>query len=109
MMQLTKDTNLRRDANQDHPLSIRVDAVVDDLATRQVCVSIKDLGGSRFSFDRPVVNCRSGDHTNGLDIDPMPKDNVLMHNMRLELGLHFQVEHLQLTSSCGPKNISIPF
>lgn len=92
-------TNLSRNSDQDHPFLIRVNAVVDDLTAGQTSMSVKDLNGSRLSFDGPMINSSLSNQTKGLNVNPAPKDDIFMHQVRLELGLHFQVENLQLTLS----------
>ncbi len=60
-----------------------VGAVVDDLAAVEVGVALKDLGRRRVALHRPVEDGLLGDQGNGLDVDPLPEDNVLRHIVRL--------------------------
>jgi hypothetical protein len=92
-------TNLSRNSDQDHPFLIRVDAVVDDLTAGHTSMSVKDLNGSRLSFHGPMINSSLSHQTEGLNVNPVPKDDIFMHQVGLKLGLHFQVEDLQLTLS----------
>jgi hypothetical protein len=57
------------------------------------------LDGGAFRVELPVVYRGLCDDTEGLWRDPLPKDDLLVHEMSLELLLRADVEDLELTGS----------
>jgi hypothetical protein len=67
------------DADEDHPLLVVRDAVVDDLSTGECRMAVEDLLGRRCRVgDAPVVDGRVSDHANNGLGHPFPEDDVLV-------------------------------
>lgn len=87
-----------RDAYQNHPFVIAVDFIAYDLGPRQRSVTVKDLlRGRCICINRPVEYGVFGDETNGLLINPLPKRDVFVHDVRLELRFQLEIENLELS------------
>lgn len=97
------------DPNENEPLFVRSGTVVDDLVTGKRSVSIEDLDGNvgsgsagsgSGSVRDPVVDGRARHDGDGGWGDPSPEFNVLVHEMRFDLLLEFNVEDLELALGC---------
>lgn len=83
-----------RDANEDEPFFIGSDTVVDYLGAGESGVTVKDFLGSGLVGNGPVVHSGVGDHANSGFRDPLPKNDVLVVCVRLDLLLGVDVENL---------------
>ena len=83
-----------RDANEDEPLFIGGDAVVDYLGAGESGVTVKYFLRCRLVVNGPVVHSGVSDHANSGFRDPLPEDDVLIVCVRLDLLLGFNVEDL---------------
>lgn len=97
-MSYSIETHPGRDSDEDHPLFVRIDAVVDNLGSSHTGVAVKDLDGLGVAFHGPVVDGGAGDKGKRFERDPFPELDVVVHQVRLYFGLHLQVENLQLSS-----------
>ena len=87
---------IARNTDDDEPFLIGSDSVVDDLCAGESCVSVKYfLRRGRGVRDRPVVHRGVGDHAYGCVGYPLPKDDVFIIGMRLDLLLGVNVKNLQ--------------
>ena len=112
---------LGRDADDDHPFLVIAGAIIDDLTTLHLDVEryvrtgqtdggpsasptylkirapIKDLDGGGLTGieDVPVIDGVLGHEAQGGLVEPLPKDDVFAHGMRLELLLLVEVEDLE--------------
>ena len=85
-----------RNTNEDHPLLICGDAVVDDLRARESCMTVEYLVRRACRVrDRPVVNGSIGHHPNRAVRYPFPEHDVLAIYVRLHFLLRLNVEYLQ--------------
>jgi hypothetical protein len=67
------------DADEDHPLLVVGDAVVDDLGTGECCMAVEDLLRRRCRVgNAPVVDGGVGDHADDGLRHPFPEDDVLV-------------------------------
>ena len=91
-------TLLRRDGDDNHPLLVMADSVVDDLGA-QVGVAVEHFDGRGLAWikDVPVVDTSLCNQTQALVAVPLPENDVLVHGGRLQLGLCAQVEDLKST------------
>lgn len=91
----TNDTILlSRDTNKNHPLLVWRSAIVDDLASFKVGVSIKHLDRCSIVFNGPVEDCTICNNGNCLDIQPTPVANFFRHHVRSQLALGLEIEYL---------------
>lgn len=63
------------------------------------------LDGRLGAVEVPVEDCALGDDAERLDVEPFPEDNLLVHEMRLELLLARDVEHLELPAGLKRKDL----
>lgn len=95
---------VRGNSNKRCPLFVSRNAIVDDLVVGQGDMSVKDLdwcvGSSCGSRSGPMVHRSVGDDSEGLRRCPLPEDDILVHQMRLDFLLQLDVENLQLSSGC---------
>mmetsp|Transcript_13917 Transcript_13917/g.39576 ORF Transcript_13917/g.39576 Transcript_13917/m.39576 type:complete len:391 (-) Transcript_13917:467-1639(-) len=77
-----------RDADEDAPLLILADAVVNDLAPRQIRVSRKLFSRRPTPLDGPVVHRRRRDDGHRGARDPLPELHRLRHLVPRHLLLH---------------------
>lgn len=87
---------LWRDTNQHHPVAFAWCAIIDNLTSCQVGVSIKHLDWSRAILHWPMIHSCSGHDTNCLQVNPFPKGDVVVHKVRADLSLCLEIEHLKL-------------
>ena len=52
-----------------------------------------------LTFHGPVVNSCLCDKCNGVQVDPLPEDDIICHLVCFHLALHLNVEDLQVLSS----------
>jgi hypothetical protein len=90
---------LRGDSDQNHPLLIGRDAIVDDLVGGQAGVALKHLDWIRSAVHTPVQDSGFGNETKGIQTDPFPEDDIFGRLPSLHLALHLNVEDLELPSS----------
>ena len=86
---------LSSDSDQKKPLETMICPVVDDLTSSQRLMPVKHFDWLRISFHRPVIDCCLCHNSNGVNINPFPKQDVISHCMSLHLGLHFDVKDLK--------------
>lgn len=85
---------LLRDADQAEPLQRVVGAVVDDLARREIGMSIKYLDGLAGAIGSPVENGVVRDERERRRVHPLPEHNRLGHRRLLHLSLLRKVIYL---------------
>ncbi len=92
--------SILRDANENHPLLARRNAVIDDLGTSERRMSVESLlrRGCRVG-DRPVVYRGVRDHSNDRVGDPCPENDVLVVGMGLHFLFGVHVEDLDCSPS----------
>ena len=57
-------------------------------------------GGIRcFTFHRPMKDSSLGNQGDGVEVDPLPEDDVVHHLVSLHSALHLNIEDLQVLSS----------
>lgn len=83
------------DANEQKPFLFGICAVVDDLASRQAGMAVKDFYRLWVSLHTPVVHSIVSHKCNSVQGDPLPEGNIICHGMRLHLALHFNVKNLK--------------
>ena len=98
------------DADENEPLLVLGDAVVDDLVAGEGKMSVEYLdgrvgsggiGGGGGSVGDPVVDRAVGDDTEGRGRDPVPESDIFVHQVRFDLLLELDVEDLELPGGCG--------
>lgn len=88
--------SVARDTNENKPLLIGRCAVVDDLRADKGWMAVEDLlrRGRRVG-NGPVVHCGLRHEAEGRVVDPLPEDNVLVIDVRLDFLLRLDVKHLK--------------
>ena len=88
------------DADEEAPLAVGGNSVVDDLRAGKVGKTVEDLLGGGLALNGPVEDTGLGDDGDGLVVDPSPVGD-LGGVGELEgghLGLHVEVEDLELST-----------
>ena len=82
--------------NKHKPFLVSTGAVVDDLRADKGWMAVEDLlrRGRRVG-DGPVVHCGLRHEAEGRVVDPLPEDNVLVIDVRLDFLLRLDVKHLK--------------
>ena len=98
------------DADENEPLLVLGDAVVDDLVAGEGEMTVEDLdgrigrggvGGGGGSVGDPVVDGAVGDDAEGGGRDPVPEGHVFVHQVRFDLLFELDVEDLELAGGWG--------
>ena len=111
------------DTDNNHPLAIVADPVVDDLASLvnlladsdeleassthcKILVSLEDFNWGwliRVKYI-PVVDCSIGYKAQRCLAEPLPEHNILVHCCRLQLCLGTEIEYLEGSGLCLERN-----
>mmetsp|Transcript_3908 Transcript_3908/g.11232 ORF Transcript_3908/g.11232 Transcript_3908/m.11232 type:complete len:217 (-) Transcript_3908:175-825(-) len=87
------------DSDENAPLLVRGNHVLDDLASVEVRRPVELLLRGRVSVHVPVIDGRGGNDTNLRWTDPLPEHNLIRHLMASHLSLRVEVEHLEVIRS----------
>ena len=94
------------DPDEDEPLFIWSDAVIDDLVASEGEMSIEyfdgrvgsgGFGSGRGCVGYPVVYGAVGDDSEGRGRDPVPESDIFVHQVRFNLLFEFDIEDLELS------------
>ncbi len=94
------------DSDQNHPLQIRRNLVIDDLRVSERRKAIKNLDWARIRVQGPMEYRRRSDQAESVGIDPGPKDNVLGKQIGLDFRLELQIEYLDVSPGCELRHFS---
>jgi hypothetical protein len=89
--------SIPHDTNKDEPFAVAGCTIIDDLGSSEGRMSVEDLLRWACSiFDSPMEDSRLANEAEGAIVNPLPKYDVFVDNVRLDLLLRVNVKHLKL-------------
>lgn len=86
---------LSGNCNQKEPILFSISPIVNYLCPRKTGMTIEHFLWNGFPFHTPVKDGRVRNETDGVEGNPLPKDDLLHHSVRLHLALHLNIKNLQ--------------